>query len=318
MNGESSGPIECFDFLLGKSRQGVRTALVTIVGIAGGFSRSLGTHMAASEDGAWVGSLSGGCVEAGVAGEARRVIENGQAELLRIGSGSRLIDIRLPCGGALDLLIVPDPSPGPIGHARDLLSARSPVRLAIGLDGTIDCRPAEPTDGTLKCDDMCIVRHNPALRMIVLGQGEELEAVRDLALAFGAEVEVLSPDAVIVNRLRERGGAAHVLKTPRQTALMRPDDWTAVLFLFHDHEWEAELMAQALGQPHFFVGAMGSRATQRARRVRLRELGLSDALLDAVRSPVGLIPSARDPRTLALSALAEIVLEFQRKQGACS
>jgi xanthine dehydrogenase accessory factor len=42
-----------------------------------------------------------------------------------------------------------------------------------------------------------------------------------------------------------------------------------------------------------------------ARLTALRDLGLSEAQLSRVHGPVGLIPSARDPGTLAVSVLAE-------------
>ena len=80
-----------------------------------------------------------------------------------------------------------------------------------------------------------------------------------------------------------------------------------MLFLFHDHEWEPALIAQALDSPAFWIGAMGSRTTQAARRAALAAHCLDEAAIARVQGPVGLIPSARDPATLALSAFAEIV-----------
>jgi xanthine dehydrogenase accessory factor len=57
----------------------------------------------------------------------------------------------------------------------------------------------------------------------------------------------------------------------------------------------------------FFIGAMGSRRTHASRLEKLRELGVQEDLLARISAPLGLIPTARDPVTLALSALAQVV-----------
>jgi len=85
------------------------------------------------------------------------------------------------------------------------------------------------------------------------------------------------------------------------------DPWTAVLLLFHDHEWEHALLEWALSTPAFYIGAQGGAPARIERLTRLRAGGLGDEQLERINSPVGLIPRARDPQVLALSVLAEVV-----------
>jgi xanthine dehydrogenase accessory factor len=85
-----------------------------------------------------------------------------------------------------------------------------------------------------------------------------------------------------------------------------------LLFLFHDHDWEPDLLARALDTPALWIGAMGSERTQAARRAALAARGVDAKSIARVRGPVGLIPASRDPSTLALSAFAEIVGAYQR------
>ena len=80
--------------------------------------------------------------------------------------------------------------------------------------------------------------------------------------------------------------------------------------LFHDHEWETALLAQALGQPALFIGAMGSAATHARRLEALAAAGVGAAAASRVTGPIGLIPAARDPQTLALSVLAQVVAAY--------
>ena len=82
--------------------------------------------------------------------------------------------------------------------------------------------------------------------------------------------------------------------------------------LFHDHEWERAILRWAIASDAFYVGAQGG---ERARALRVETLlgdGLSPDLVARVRSPIGLIPRARDPGVLALSVIAEVVAEYEK------
>lgn len=293
-----------FRFLIEAAARGERTALVTLTDVTGSASRAAGTHMAVSDTGASWGSFSGGCVEAAVVAEAQRVIAARRAELVRFGAGSRYIDIRLPCGGGIDLLFTPDPPIDVLREAVAALTARRQVVFALGRDGT-----ARLLEGASPgwWGDRFVAVHRPDLRLLIVGHGAETTALARQALAFEAGVEVLSPDPAIVEAARAMGAEASRLLTPRRSPRLVADDRSAVLFLFHDHDWEPELIAQALETDAFFVGAMGSRATQARRGAVLAAHGVGPAAIARLVGPVGLIPATRDPDTLALSILAQVV-----------
>src|SRR3546814_9872366 len=95
---------------------------------------------------------------------------------------------------------------------------------------------------------------------------------------------------------------------------MRPDivsdPWTAFIFTFHERDWEEALIPWALGLPRLYIGALGSRRSHAARTEMLEAAGAPAAALRAVRSPVGLIHSPRDPSSLAVSIMAEIAAAY--------
>ena len=74
-------------------------------------------------------------------------------------------------------------------------------------------------------------------------------------------------------------------------------------------------MKQALSSPAYYVGAMGSLKTHDMRQKYLAEIGVSRQQLERMSAPIGLIPSTRDPATLALSTLAEIVESYHQHFG---
>ena len=69
--------------------------------------RNPGTMMGVAQDGSFEGSLSGGCIENAVVAEALDTLKAGAPRVVRFGAGSPYLDITLPCGGGLDLLLAP-------------------------------------------------------------------------------------------------------------------------------------------------------------------------------------------------------------------
>jgi len=68
-----------------------------------------------------------------------------------------------------------------------------------------------------------------------------------------------------------------------------------------------------LNSPAFYVGALGSKVTNRNRRERLLESGLNEAQLSRLHAPIGLDIGASSPEEIALAVMAEVV-EAHRKR----
>jgi xanthine dehydrogenase accessory factor len=122
---------------------------------------------------------------------------------------------------------------------------------------------------------------------------------------------LLTPDERLVASGVRLGACTKLLSTAGPSPALVADPWSAVVFLFHDHAWEPLLLEQAITQSWFFIGAMGSRRTHANRLEQLRERGIPEEALARITAPLGLIPSARDPMTLALSALAQVADRYR-------
>lgn len=290
--------------LLEGAAAGVEGVLVTLTGIEGGSSRGIGAQMAVLADGRSAGSFSGGCVEAAVIAEAQDILARGQGRTVRYGIGSPYLDIRLPCGGGIDLLFTPRPDPAVIAQVLARLAGRETATFRLGEDGAT-LADAPGAQGFQRA-------YAPPLRLVALGHGEDLIALVRLARAFGLAVEAYAP-ATDRHAAVEPG----ITLLASRTALppLLGDPWTAFVFLFHDHDWEEYLLPLALAQDGFYHGAVGSARTHRARLAGLRTIGVPQASLDALRGGIGLIPATRDPATLALSILGELVQDYQACAG---
>lgn len=297
-------------FLRERQVRGERCALVTLTNVSGSAIRAPGEHMAVAESGASMGSFSGGCIEAAVIAEARDALVAGRARLVRFGAGSRYIDIRLPCGGGIDLLFTLKPDLQQLDRAIAALEARTPILLELNERGLFKADEAKCLNTTGWTNDTFQVRHDPSLHLVVLGQGAEPMALHDLAVAYGAGITLLSPQADLIEEARLRGAAAHRLQVLGRSEHIVADRWTAVVALFHDHDWETALLLQAIEQTPLFVGAMGSRRTHEERCRRLLEAGGDPQAVSRIIGPIGILAASRDPHTLALSIMAQVAATY--------
>lgn len=271
--------------------------LAVLTGVEGPHYRRPGTIMAFLPDGRRVGQITSGCIEGDLAIHAERAAADGRSRHLRYGEGSPFVDLRLPCGGGIDIALVPLADVSAVRQALALRAVRQPARLRIDPGrATITLADADALHGI-------ILPLRPPLRIEVAGTGVEAATFAALAHAAGYPVRLLSPDESTRASAQMRGVDAQPLGP------LTADEWTAVVLFFHDHDIEPPIIAEALSGPAFYIGAQGSLRAQNARRAALAELGIREGDMTRLRGPIGVIRSARDPKVLALSVLAEIVAE---------
>ena len=90
----------------GWRREGRRVALATVVKTWGSSPRPIGSKLAITEEGDFVGSVSGGCVETTVVEAAAGVLRSGRPRLMQFGvSDEQAWSVGLSCGGQIEVFI---------------------------------------------------------------------------------------------------------------------------------------------------------------------------------------------------------------------
>ncbi|AWN52373.1 MULTISPECIES: XdhC family protein [unclassified Methylobacterium] len=83
-------------------------ALATVIETWGSAPRPVGSHLIIDEEGNFLGSVSGGCVEGAVIAEAADVIEDGKPRVLEFGVADETAwRVGLSCGGRIRVLVEP-------------------------------------------------------------------------------------------------------------------------------------------------------------------------------------------------------------------
>ncbi len=151
-------------------------------------------------------------------------------------------------------------------------------------------RPGEPVRLVAhEAGDLVVEAFVPPCRLVVVGDSSAL------ADAIGRQAELLDWDCDVVPDL---GGSLD--------AVSRLGSGDAVVVLSHDPDLDTPVLAAAVAGDAY-VGALGSRHTQAARRERLGALGIEAAQVERVHGPVGLDLGARVPEETALAICAEIL-----------
>lgn len=261
-------------------------ALICVTDIHGGSMRAKGALMTVTPTDV-AGYISNGCVDGDIILQARVALENKAKEPVRLiyGEGSPFKDIALPCGGSIEVLIILQPDQAHLQALLTKLENREAVLLSV------------PNFEW---------RYMPKLRLRVAGRGAAVEALARQAVQAGFEVHLQSPDADVTGYDR----IDHLNDTSRPPAV-HDDAWSAVVLMFHDHDWEGALLEQAIAGNAFYIGAMGSPRTHENRIAMLRAREILPENIARIRGPIGIIPSMRDANLLALSTLAEIVKAAQ-------
>lgn len=273
-------------------------ALATIVEADGG-PRPVGSQMVVTPDAAW-GFLSGGCIEDDVARHGREVLAEGTPRRLVYGRGSPFIDMPLPCGGRLDVLV-------------ERVEPGEPAVVELARRATVRTPALWLSDGvTRRCVDVDVpdaasarVRFDPVQRLAVVGSDAFALAIAGLGAQLGWEVVLIAP----FGPAQEPPVPVRVSRLPVAAALdeIAPDRWTAVALATHDLDADEPALLTALRKETGYVGVLGSRRRLPERLARLRAAGLDEITLARLHAPIGLPIAACTPWEVSVAVIAEII-----------
>lgn len=313
-------------------------ALATVVSTWGSSPRPIGSHLCVRDDGAMVGSVSGGCVEAAVVNEALEILKGAETAVFDYGVTDEMAwEVGLACGGEIRVLVRRlDDAAEQYKAARQRLregkASAVVTRLADGASALVaEGKPEGPLavpETVLEDAEQAVTEKQSRLvedgpetyfieavaqprRLVVVGAVHIAQALAPLAKIAGFHVVVVDPRQAFATD--ERFPDVEVIAEWPEAALggLALDDQTAVVTLTHDPKLDDPALKAALTSPAFYVGALGSKKTQAKRAERLAALGLDKAALEKIHGPVGLDIGAVSPGEIAVAIMAEIINEIR-------
>lgn len=325
----------------------VGRAVVTAVW--GSAPRPEGSSLIATADARMAGSVSGGCVENAAVEQIIEAMARGTPKTVSWGvTHERAWELGLSCGGTISVLIEPSVRAEVLAAARSeagsVIATVTGGAAPAGSGVVIDERGGRRRFGDFPAalEDPAAAAALEALaglssRLATLGEGDgsvevflEVYPRRPTLLVFGG-VHI----ATHLVRMAKPLGYRTVVADGREAFLTRErfpdadelilgwpeevfgragiDSATCVVLLTHDPKFDEPALDIALRSPAVYVGAIGSRKTQKLRRERLREAGFGPEEVARLHGPVGLDLGGREPAEIALAILAEITaVRYQR------
>ena len=102
MSGAQDVLITARDWRLG----GHQVALATVISTWGSAPRPVGSQLVVNNDGQFIGSVSGGCIEGAVIQEALESMADGKPRTLEFGvSDDQAWEVGLACGGTIKVFV---------------------------------------------------------------------------------------------------------------------------------------------------------------------------------------------------------------------
>ena len=290
-------------------KSGRRAVLGTIVKTWGSAPRPVGAMVAIRDDGQIVGSVSGGCVEDDLVDKVKdRLAAAEKPQLITYGvTNEEATRWGLPCGGTLQLVVEPISEQSGLSELLEKISSQQLVKRRVEMDsGRATLEPGRWQD-VLEFDGRVLSAvHGPRWRLVLIGAGQLTRYLAEMARMLDYHVVVVDP--------REEYASGWDLATVPLNRGM-PDDvvrelnldgHSAIVALTHDPKLDDLALMEALKSAAFYVGAIGSKKNNDARRVRLREFDLAGDEIARLRGPVGLYIGSKTPPEIAVAILAEM------------
>ena len=302
------------------ANEGLTVWLCTVLKTFGSSPREPGAMLVACSTGAYIGSLSGGCVEEDFIGRLQSGDFDKPVQQIRYGGEDSAASVRLPCGGSLDVLVEQlTPTAENLTHLEvmhaTLLGRQSLSRYISLSDGRKRFNPATLADPAVAFDTTSVsIRIGPALRLIIAGISSISSPCALFAQSLGFEVIVCDPNEDARKHFDVPGVEVQAVLPSVFIASGGCHANTAVVAVTHDPRIDDLAMIEAVRTEAFYIGVMGSQQTSQQRAERLlRSGGLTDAQLARITMPIGLNLGSKTPSEIALAVMADIVRLYRGK-----
>lgn len=288
---------------------GHRVVLATVIRTWGSAPRPIGALSAIRGDGMVVGSVSGGCVEDDMIlrVKAGTLAENSPTTTKYGVSAEEAQRFGLPCGGTLELVLEPLTTESGLDELLARIERHELVLRRLDMKtGRASTTAAKWQDQLAFDGDTLNAVYGPRWRLLIIGAGQLSTYLAQMAQALDYSVSICDPREEYATTFDVPGVELKRGMPDDVVTELNLDGHSAVVTLTHDPKLDDMALLEALKSPAFYIGAIGSRKNNDARRKRLAEFDLSQEEIARLHGPVGLKIGSKTPPEIAVAILAEM------------
>jgi xanthine dehydrogenase accessory factor len=283
--------------------QGRPFALATLVALREAATAPIGTTIAVDERGHIAGNIGAGCYESEIVEACVLAAADGRTRTLDINltSDDELMG-GTACGAVMEV-VVWRPGAAFAATARDIAAGERDVRFEIRYER----------------EDRAAVTFEHAFAsretLLLVGATTLTAEIATVARRLDFRVIVVDPRPAFATRERVPDADEIVGEWPDEYLPRVLSNRTSIVMLSHDPKLDLPGLRCALASESPFIGLLGSRKGQAARRESLRVEGFSEEALARIHGPVGLDIGGITAAETALSILAEVVASRHQREG---
>jgi len=266
--------------------------------------------MSICQDGAFVGSVSSGCIEEML---RENLLQNADtisfpATFTYGGSKKEAERLQLPCGAIVELVVES------ISKSTDFEKIQTYLNNGKTVLRTLDVTTGKVSIGLSEEIELFeystkILKRifGPTWQLLLIGAGDISFYLAQMAKALGFRITICEPRI-------EHAECWNLDKSLLDSRM--PDDIInslsginrcAIVALTHDPRIDDMGILEALSSNAFYIGALGSKKNNKTRKERLRSLGVNDQNIEKLHGPVGLDIGSKTPAEIAVSIMAELI-----------
>jgi xanthine dehydrogenase accessory factor len=278
-------------------------ALATLITLRDAAPAPVGTTVAVDAVGRIVGNIGAGCHESEIIEAAQQTARDGRTRRVDINLSTEDDIFNLPGCGAILQVVTWRPPRAFSQEARAIVAGQQRARVAF------DYVDAGGSKRTFEME------YPPKESLILIGATALAAELAAIAPRADFNVIVVDPRPSFATRERLGDSAEIVRDWPADYLPKVLSERTHVVMLSHDPKFDLPALRCALRSRAPYVGLLGSRRSQSARRSVLAEEGFDESDLARIRGPAGLDIGGATIAETALSILAEIVANRHERNG---
>lgn len=318
-----SRELEIWQFIGDRLKRGERVVLLVVAESHGSSPGRAGYKMVVAGDGELIGSIGGGVMEVNLVEQSRDLLLEPADSSFRTAikdqehrKNSERASGMICSGG--QVVILAEIRPSELDEIEVILEdLRKNRRPSLWLDERgLSAAPRRideqnyPLPFFERIDDRFNFHDKlgPRDGLTIVGGGHCALALSELMAKLNFRVSIYD-DRPSLNTIAKNHFAdhVHILESYEEISSNMTDDDAYVVVMTLGYKSDAAVIRKLLGRPFKYFGVLGSKAKMATLLRELKNEGLPQEQLDAIRTPIGIPINSRTPEEIAVSIAAEII-----------
>lgn len=283
--------------------QDVPLALATVIGVEGSAYRRVGARMLILDDGTWVGSISGGCLEGDMLKKAKLAIQSQEVKVITYDTRDEdpfALGIGLGCNGKIDILIDPD--------RNRILAFKAFMEKALNSEKGLEISHTWNVAGKSKSVEL----HEfipPQPRIWIFGNQFDSHSLIKMCQQFAWKIFWVGNTLKMSREIKQL--CTSVFDWEDVKSIQFGD---FVVCMTHDLERDIQICEKLANEDKIaYWGILGPQ--KRLGKIKEKLAEINCKLPDTIHSPIGLDLGAEGPDEIAISIIAEIIAIKNNRDG---